>query len=145
MLLSDKNAELPQIKLLDFGTARAFHLGESELDDVAGSVLYLAPEIALKGENKPQSDDKYPDNYNELCDMWSVGVITYLLLIGELPFNLQDVPEARTMFRTFLENPYDRTCIDPTDEDSWFNSMLGESEKQFIRSLLCMRMGLNKE
>jgi serine/threonine protein kinase len=61
MLLSDKNAELPQIKLLDFGTARAFHIGESELTDVAGSVLYLAPEIALKGMNKPQSEEKYPE------------------------------------------------------------------------------------
>jgi hypothetical protein len=76
--------------------------------------------------------------------MWSVGVITYYLLIGELPFNMTELPEAKTFFRTFLENPYDKTAIDPDDEDSWFNC-LGESEKQFIRSLLCMRMGLDKD
>ena len=61
------------IKLLDFGNSRK--MGENEpMSGVFGTAFYVSPEV-LEG------------NYNEKCDVWSVGVILYMLLSGNPPFN----------------------------------------------------------
>lgn len=61
------------VKLLDFGNSRK--MGENEaMSGVYGTAYYVAPEV-LQG------------NYTEKCDVWSVGVILYMLLSGNPPFN----------------------------------------------------------
>lgn len=61
------------VKLLDFGNSRK--MGENEgMQGVYGTAYYVSPEV-LKGK------------YNEKCDVWSVGVILYMLLSGNPPFN----------------------------------------------------------
>lgn len=56
------------IKIIDFGTSGKFHKDE-QLKETYGTAYYIAPEV-LKG------------NYNEKCDIWSIGVIMYILLTG---------------------------------------------------------------
>ena len=61
------------IKLIDFGTSRRIN-AEHAMHGVFGTSYYLAPEV-IEG------------TYSEKCDVWSVGVIMYILLCGEPPFN----------------------------------------------------------
>ena len=61
------------IKIIDFGTAILFNKKDKNL---AGSIYYLAPEIISKNRK-----------YTEKCDIWSCGIIMYILLTGKPPFN----------------------------------------------------------
>ncbi|KAG2531887.1 hypothetical protein BBO99_00001635 [Phytophthora kernoviae] len=60
------------IKLCDFGASTLYKNGAS-MRKVLGSVVYMAPEV-LEG------------NYKESCDLWSLGVIMYMLLTNKAPF-----------------------------------------------------------
>ena len=61
------------IKLLDFGSSRK--MGENEaMHGVYGTAYYVAPECLEQ-------------DYDEKCDIWSVGIILYMLLSGKPPFN----------------------------------------------------------
>ena len=71
LLLSSDKLLSSTIKLADFGLATFVSLKD---DSIVGSPGYIAPEIIAQ---KP---------YDEKCDYWSLGVILYLLLAGELPF-----------------------------------------------------------
>merc|ERR1719223_640895 len=61
------------IKIIDFGISSNFPAEGQDLKSYVGSVYYVAPEV-LKSK------------YNELADLWSFGVITYVVLCGAPPF-----------------------------------------------------------
>ncbi len=60
------------IKILDFGLGNYYNM--RALTEVVGTPYYVAPEV-LQGE------------YSKECDMWSFGVILFLLITGHTPFN----------------------------------------------------------
>lgn len=72
-MLLEQDKDLEKLKIVDFGTSLSFD-PERALDEKLGTAYYIAPEVIKK-------------NYNEKCDLWSCGVIMYILLSGEPPFN----------------------------------------------------------
>ncbi len=74
----EKNGCL-QVKLIDFGTAKMFEKGHQE-NKYVGSSYYMAPEIIKR-------------KYDEKCDLWSIGVILYILVTGRPPFDGNDDDE----------------------------------------------------
>jgi calcium-dependent protein kinase len=61
------------LKIIDFGRSKIVKRNEV-MTEKAGSLYYVAPEIAAgKG-------------YNEKCDIWSCGVVLYLMIAGHPPF-----------------------------------------------------------
>jgi len=77
-----------QIYVADFGLSRVF---EGDMGTYCGSPEYVAPEVLALGP------------YDQAVDLWSVGVITYILLTGFLPFYDKDHP---TLFRRIQDVDY---------------------------------------
>eukprot|EP00918_Siedleckia_nematoides_P015032 GHVU01032605.1.p1 GENE.GHVU01032605.1~~GHVU01032605.1.p1 ORF type:complete len:255 (+),score=58.33 GHVU01032605.1:387-1151(+) len=71
-LLLESKGKNAQIKIIDFGLSTHFE-GQKKMRDKIGTAYYIAPEV-LHG------------TYDEKCDVWSVGVILYILLSGCPPF-----------------------------------------------------------
>jgi serine/threonine protein kinase len=88
-ILLDKHGD---VKLCDFGFTREYEGKSNYLQTWCGTVCYSAPEM-LKGE-------KYA---GEKVDVWSLGIILYALLVGELPFDDDD--ELVTKTRILKEEP----------------------------------------
>ena len=80
------------VKLVDFGFTREYEGKSNYLQTWCGTVCYSAPEM-LKGE-------KYA---GEKVDVWSLGIILFALLSGELPFDEDD--ETATKAKILKEEP----------------------------------------
>jgi serine/threonine protein kinase len=88
-ILLDKHEN---VKLVDFGFTREYEGKSNYLQTWCGTVCYSAPEM-IKGE-------KYA---GEKVDVWSLGIILYALLCGELPFDDDD--ETATKNKILKEEP----------------------------------------
>ncbi|KAI9567840.1 kinase-like domain-containing protein [Boletus coccyginus] len=69
------------IVIADFGIAKHLHSPEEQLHSLAGSFGYVAPEVLSK------------TGHSKAVDVWSTGVITYVLLCGYSPFRAEDTKE----------------------------------------------------
>lgn len=78
ILLGDRSEDA-DVKIADFGTAMITDLEVTEVDDLVGTPFFLAPEnLSYK--------------YHKNSDIWSLGVMTYQLLCGKMPFNDRENP-----------------------------------------------------
>ena len=71
-ILVEKDKDYSHIKLIDFGSSQKFDDGQF-YSDLKGSPYYVSPETIRK-------------KHNYKCDIWSIGVISFILLSGNLPF-----------------------------------------------------------
>lgn len=86
ILISNSNKDLLSIKLIDFGSCNYIKKNENFTLKV-GSPYYIAPEV-LKHD------------YNNKCDIWSIGVILYILLVGYPPFKAKNKNDLFNKIKT---------------------------------------------
>ncbi|KTG40427.1 hypothetical protein cypCar_00011577 [Cyprinus carpio] len=123
IMLLDNNIQRPRIKLIDFGLAHRIK------DGVEFKNIFGTPEFVGKF-NSSQCKMQTPEivNYEQLgleADMWSIGVITYILLSGASPF-LGDSKQ---------ETLANISAVNFEFDEDFFGST-SELAKSFIRQLL---------
>ncbi len=98
------------VKIADFGLSKFFS-PETVLSTMCGSPQYVAPEVLGVGDGLKE--------YSPAVDMWSVGVILFILLSGYSPFGEQAGPQ-HTALRWWAAPPWRRRprclalcCTDP--------------------------------
>lgn len=80
-ILLESSSKEAQIKLVDFGNGARFR-NQLPLTKVVGTTYTAAPEV-------------FKECYDERCDVWSLGVVTYILLSGRRPFEKMEVPSTK--------------------------------------------------
>ena len=106
------------IKLIDFGTCNYF-TENKKLTLKVGTPYYIAPEVLKR-------------RYNEKCDIWSCGVILYILLIGYPPFNGKT---TELIFNKVIEGTYNMkgnewSRISPSAKDLVNKMLMYDPEKR---------------
>jgi calcium-dependent protein kinase len=100
-----------EIKLIDFGLSRKYDIKE-KMHTILGTPYYVAPEV-LQG------------NYDNKCDVWSIGALTYIMLSGEPPFNGNSNNE---IFHKIINNEIS------FNKEKWKN--VSSNAKDFIKRCL---------
>ena len=98
------------IKIIDFGTAN--YITNEPLKLKIGTAYYIAPEVLKK-------------SYDEKCDLWSLGVILYILLCGFPPF---DGDDDDAIMKNVEDGKFDFS------EEEW--DTVSQEAKSFIKRLL---------
>ena len=105
------------IKVIDFGLSKIFgeynNIINNEMTSIVGTAYYVSPEV-LQGK------------YNEKCDIWSAGVILYIMLNGEPPFNGSNDNE---IYRCISQMKFS------FPESKWKN--ISEDAKDLIKKMIC--------
>ncbi|KAI8071382.1 kinase-like domain-containing protein [Gongronella butleri] len=112
-LLFQSAAADARLMITDFGLSKILKHHDDILMTACGTPGYVSPEVLLqKGYNKP-------------ADLWSVGVITFILLVGYTPFYGADQAE---LFASIMKGEY------TFDDEYWHD--ISDQAKNFIDGLL---------
>lgn len=145
ILLAD-HADDTKVKLGDFGCAHRI-TGSNCLRTLCGSPQYVAPELYM-----------HEDGYDERCDLWSAGVVIYVILGGYAPFDTPtaelpeaicegffefhddhwgEIPkEAKDVIKSLLVvNPDDRATLDDTLDSQWLRRRDKESIMRYTANM----------
>jgi len=105
---------MDKLVLVDFGISKIIDDPSALLTTVCGSPGYTAPEI-LKGKS-----------YSKPVDLWSLGIITYILLCGYSPFYYAQ--DSNQLYDAICHGRY------TFDEKYWRN--ISSYGKDFVKTLL---------
>ena len=132
-LLMDREGPDANLKVIDFGTSTIFDT-KKKMKHRYGTAYYIAPEVLQK-------------NYSEKCDIWSCGVILYIILSGKPPFygkNDKEIvnsvmeghysvqgtewarisPEAKSLIKCMLTfDPKERISAEQALNHSWIQGL----------------------
>ena len=110
-VLLEATKEFDQIKVIDFGTALRYKPGQS-FKETIGTPYYIAPEVLNH-------------NYGKECDIWSLGVMAYIIMSGIPPFNGGNDSEIMSAIKSGKFN---------FNHSVW--KTISQQAKDFISSLL---------
>jgi len=110
LLLKSANNET-EVKIADFGLSKI--VGPQVMMTACGTPGYVAPEVLSA------------TGYDKEVDLWSIGVITYILLCGFPPFYNEELPK---LFEQIMKADYD------FPHEYW--SHISNEAKDFVRKLL---------
>ena len=111
LYLNDGPEDNNPIKVIDFGLSQVIS-PQRKLKTKVGTAYYVSPEI-LNGA------------YSEKCDIWSAGVILYILLSGDPPFN---GPSDLAIYKKIAEMKFD------FPENKW--SRISDEAKDLIKHMI---------
>jgi len=110
-MFESKNPDA-EVKVIDFGLSKKY-LGHNEvMHETVGTLYTMAPEVIQ-------------ESYTAKADMWSIGVIAYMLLSGKKPFWGRD---SQTIIGKVMRGHY------TFKGQCWEN--ISDEAKEFVRSLL---------
>lgn len=132
-----------EIKLIDFGFSRSYENQDDLFFTFCGSPAYCPPEMLSGGI------------YSTSCDIWSLGIVLYAMVIGKLPYhsdNFQQIsdmilnhepdfsapvsPQLSDIIRKMLnKDPNERIYIDGIKNHPWMSSFFVSKTYQTIKSL----------
>jgi len=113
ILMKDKTSDI--LKVSDFGLSRC--VGEAHfMKTICGTPQYVAPEILTASST---------GGYGVACDIWSLGVILYIMLVGHSPW---DEDKPKSIFVQIKEGDFE---FDPEEWDP-----ISQSVKDLIKRLL---------
>ena len=104
-----------EMKLIDFGLSRLYE-DNTVMKSRVGTPYYIAPEVLMR-------------KYGKECDLWSAGVIIYILLSGYPPFRGESDKE---IYDEIKNGPLE--FVDDDGEHIW--ECVSDSGKDFIRALV---------
>uniref|UniRef100_A0A8C7JNR4 non-specific serine/threonine protein kinase n=1 Tax=Oncorhynchus kisutch TaxID=8019 RepID=A0A8C7JNR4_ONCKI len=121
------------VKLCDFGFAK---IDQGDLMTPQFTPYYVAPQV-LEAQRRHQKEKSgiiptspTPYTYNKSCDLWSMGVIIYVMLCGYPPFYSKH--HSRTIPKDMRKKIMTASFDFP--EDEW--SQISEMAKDIVRKLL---------
>jgi len=121
-MLLMKPHDIGCIKLADWGFAR---IGLTGLRSWVGTWQYMSPEIVERQLNKTHSDSS---TYNSAVDLWSAGVVLYILLSGYPPFFWDERTTLQDLFEQIKNAHYS------FDDPVWDN--VSDAAKDLVSKLM---------
>ena len=150
VFIKTKNNDDLFVKLIDFGTSTSTKNGN--LTQEIGTIFYMAPE-------------DFKNNYNEKADIWSIGIIFYIMICGHPPFrgrrddiikkkilnyniqfssnNFKLVSKSgMNLLKKLLERDYKkRISAEEALKDIWFIQMENKKENlEILGSTICKNL-----
>mmetsp|Transcript_4132 Transcript_4132/g.7332 ORF Transcript_4132/g.7332 Transcript_4132/m.7332 type:complete len:338 (-) Transcript_4132:97-1110(-) len=118
-LLFESNEEGSSVKLIDFGLSRTHDRNDDTMTNGVGTAYYMSPDV-IKGK------------YDRSCDLWAIGIVSYIMLSGYPPFNgSSDYEVQESICRGHFV----------FDKNIWGN--LSHASRDFVSKLLCMNSSKN--
>lgn len=140
-IMVDENNEP---KIIDFGLSKDLGQNIRELKSMVGSKMFMAPEIIERVSHS------FP------CDMWSIGIILFMMLSGNYPFDFKNLEyeiinepilylakagwaNVSELAKDFInkllkKDPSDRMTAKQALDHVWFKTMLEENSIEDLAS-----------